>query len=205
MRLSEREKHRWIASCSSELIKCFSECSMNILCGNVPLNNRQFLNLRRQKHDIRQLAMKDISQSQKRRILQKAGLVDVLLAPVLALFCGKQNDSRLEPSSTSSRRSDSSSSTDTSDGDDEESGSSCAPSEMGIDGEEQEDDESKPVGGGELCACPYCGATYVSVKSWRRHMRAKHHREPDGRPSSPSTVRRAKASSQHRRPKNLLD
>lgn len=87
-RLSEKDKRRIIELCDKNLIDCFCECSKNILKGNVPLTTAQLRKLRREKHNLRQLAVKKTSLKKKRKILQKGGFLGALLIPALSAISG---------------------------------------------------------------------------------------------------------------------
>ena len=77
-----------VASCDKNLIDCFCECSKNILKGNVPLNRVQFQRLRRQKNNLRLLALKKTPLNKKRKILQKGGFLGALIVPALSALAG---------------------------------------------------------------------------------------------------------------------
>ena len=84
--MSPTARRRFLANCPKDLLTCFSECALNILKGNVELSRSQLQKLRREKHNLRQLASKRTSLTKKRRILQKGGFIGSLLAPVLSLL-----------------------------------------------------------------------------------------------------------------------
>ena len=67
-------------------MNCFCECAKNILKGNVPLSRRQMSTLRRQKQNLRQLALKKVAVKKKKKILQKGGFISALLGPALSLL-----------------------------------------------------------------------------------------------------------------------
>ena len=62
---------------------CLSECALNILKGNVPLNKRQFSNLKKHKKKLQDLSKKSISNKKSQHIVQKGGFLPLLLSPVL--------------------------------------------------------------------------------------------------------------------------
>ena len=87
-KLGDRAKRKLIKECDKSLIDCFCECSKNILKGNVPLKETQLKKLRREKKNLRSLALKRTSLSKKRKILQKGGFIGALLPPILSITGG---------------------------------------------------------------------------------------------------------------------
>ena len=87
-RLGERAKRKLIKDCDKNLIDCFCECSKNVLKGNVPLNGSQLNKLRREKKNLRALALKKTALKKKRKILQKGGFIGALLPPILSIIGG---------------------------------------------------------------------------------------------------------------------
>lgn len=85
-RLGEGAKKKLIKDCDKKLIDCFCECSKNILKGNVPLKRNQLKRLRREKKNLRTLALKKTSLKKKRKILQKGGFIGAILPPVLTVL-----------------------------------------------------------------------------------------------------------------------
>jgi hypothetical protein len=85
-RLGEGAKKKLIKECDGKLIDCFCECSKNILKGNVPLKQTQLKRLRREKKNLRALALKKTSLKKKRKILQKGGFIGAILPPVLTVL-----------------------------------------------------------------------------------------------------------------------
>ena len=69
-----------------DFIDCVSECAKNIIKGNVPLNPAQLRRLRRERSNVRVLALKKTSLKKKRRVLQKGGFLGALLPPVLGVL-----------------------------------------------------------------------------------------------------------------------
>lgn len=67
-----------------EIMTCLCECAANVLKGNVPLNNGQFLKLKRYREPIRQLASKRNSHKKKKKtVVQKgSGFLSALLGPI---------------------------------------------------------------------------------------------------------------------------
>jgi len=70
------------------LVDCLSECAVNILKGNVALNQTQKKKLQRHKYNLRNLAGKKVPLTEKRRILQKGGFLGLLLKPILSVLGG---------------------------------------------------------------------------------------------------------------------
>ena len=87
-KLGDRARRKLIKECDSQLIACFCECSKNILKGNVPLNKPQLKKLRREKKNLRVLALKKTALKKKRKILQKGGFIGALLPPILSIIGG---------------------------------------------------------------------------------------------------------------------
>jgi len=85
-RLSDRARRGIIKKCDKHLIDCFCECSKNILKGNVPLKGAHLRKLRREKKNLRALALKKTSLKKKRKMLQKGGFIGALLTPVLSIL-----------------------------------------------------------------------------------------------------------------------
>mgnify|MGYP003535994637 FL=1 len=87
-RLGDRARRNLIKKCDKNLIDCFCECSKNVLKGNVPLNGAQLKKLRREKKNLRVIALKKTPLKRKRRILQKGGFIGALLPPILSIIGG---------------------------------------------------------------------------------------------------------------------
>jgi len=85
-RLSEAARRKIIRNCDKQLIDCFCECSKNVLNGNVKLKDRQLTRLRRQKNNLRALALKKTPLKKKRKILQKGGFIGALLPAILPVL-----------------------------------------------------------------------------------------------------------------------
>jgi hypothetical protein len=87
-RLSEADKKKMIALCDRGLVDCFSECAKNVLKGTVPLTPAQLRKLRRQKNNLRLLAIKKTSVRKKKKILQKGGFIGAIIPPILGIIGG---------------------------------------------------------------------------------------------------------------------
>jgi len=85
-RLGEGAKKKLIKNCDKKLIDCFAECSKNVLKGHIPLKSTQLRKLRREKKNLRALALKKTSLKKKRTILQRGGFLGALLPPVLTVL-----------------------------------------------------------------------------------------------------------------------
>lgn len=88
MRMGDRRRRLAVSECPKELIDCFCECTKNLLKGNVPLTSSQMKKLRREKHNLRQLALKKTPLKEKRKIIQKGGFLGALLPPILSVLGG---------------------------------------------------------------------------------------------------------------------
>jgi len=87
--VKNREKlKRIIAGMSSDILKCFQECAVNLLQQNVPVEPREFSNLKKNQSSIRKLGKRSkLSNNKIRRILlQDPSLLRFLLDPVLRMF-----------------------------------------------------------------------------------------------------------------------
>ena len=67
-----------------ELLKCITDCAVNILNGNVPLKASEKRALGKHKSKLRRLADKKTSLKKKHQIVQKGGFLPLLLAPLLS-------------------------------------------------------------------------------------------------------------------------
>ena len=188
MELTRKERRRWIMSCDRELIDCLSECSRNILQGKVPLTDDEYEELRRNKETLRRLALKKTSLAKKRKFLQKAGLVEDILTPVLTVLSSNLTTANDDTDDDSREIYDEEDSVQSSPG--------VSPSleYVSIDS----NGDRKTADGTYTCAEPGCRATYPYLRNLSRHTKLKHHRRIDGRPASPSTIEKAKMSSRHR-------
>ena len=73
---------------SPDLINTLSECSLNILKGNVRLTSAQKKQLCRYKQSLRALSKKGTLLKRRKQILQKGGFLGALLKPVLSVLGG---------------------------------------------------------------------------------------------------------------------
>ena len=72
-----------LAKCKGELVKTLSECSLNLLRGNVKLTPCQKRKLRKYRAHLRKLADKRVSLTSKKAIVQRGGFFLPLLGAVL--------------------------------------------------------------------------------------------------------------------------
>ena len=79
-------KREYICKCDKMFVDCVSECTKNLIKGNVPLSSRQMSILRHKRNDLRALAKKKTFLRLKRKILQKGGFLSALLPPVLTVL-----------------------------------------------------------------------------------------------------------------------
>jgi len=85
-KLEDRARRQFVKNCDKEFVACVSECAKNIIKGNVPLTPGQLSRLRREKNNIRTLALKKTSVKKKKRILQKGGLLGAILPPIISVL-----------------------------------------------------------------------------------------------------------------------
>ena len=82
-----RARQQLIANGDRELIDCVSECCVNILKGNVPLNEQEKTKLCKHKSNLRKVALKKVSFKEKKRIIQTGGFpIGAILAPVASIL-----------------------------------------------------------------------------------------------------------------------
>ena len=67
----------------NDLIKCLSECALNVLKGNIVLNREEKTNLIKYRQKIRKIANKKIALKNKHKIVQTGGFAAALLAPLI--------------------------------------------------------------------------------------------------------------------------
>lgn len=87
-RMSDKDRKNYVRGCDKDFLDCVSECSKNLIKGNVPLKSVQKTILRRRKNDLRALAVKKTSLRQKRKILQRGGFLTALIPPIVAALSG---------------------------------------------------------------------------------------------------------------------
>jgi hypothetical protein len=73
-----------IAKCGPGLLRCLSECALNVLEGNVKLSKCAKRKLRKYKGQLRKVADKRVSKAKKKKIIiQRGGFLLPLLSAVL--------------------------------------------------------------------------------------------------------------------------
>ena len=75
-------------NCSSEFVKCVSECCKNILIGNVALTPTHKRQLKRHKGLLRKLALKKTPIREKKKLVQRGGFLGALLGPIVKILGG---------------------------------------------------------------------------------------------------------------------
>jgi hypothetical protein len=85
----EQRRNQLLDAATGSEINAVSECVMNILNGNVPLNKTQLKQLRRHRNILRSLVMKKLPTRIKRDALkQKGGFLTTLLPLALSALTG---------------------------------------------------------------------------------------------------------------------
>ena len=75
-----------LRTAENDLITCLSECSHNVLNGNIQLTKKDKRALRKHRKVLRQLAKRKVPTAKRRNILvQKGGFLPALLAPILTV------------------------------------------------------------------------------------------------------------------------
>lgn len=75
-----------LRAAENDLITCLSECSHNVLNGNVQLTKKDKQTLKKHRKTLRELAKKKLSTAKRRSILvQRGGFLPALLAPILTV------------------------------------------------------------------------------------------------------------------------
>ena len=77
---------RFIKQSDPQLLKAISECSRNILAGNINLSDEEFKKLKRFKRHLREVSAKKTSQKKKKELIQKGGFLQALIAPLIGLL-----------------------------------------------------------------------------------------------------------------------
>ena len=89
MQATPQIRKKLVKDSPSEVIRCVSECSHNVLKGNVHLSSAQKKKLYPSRQHLRRLASKSISVKKKKQILNQKGGFLSLLAPALLPLLGK--------------------------------------------------------------------------------------------------------------------
>jgi len=82
--LPSRQRNNMLKKAPNSLIKVISQCSYNVLKGNVKLNNIEKRKLKKYKKSLRELSKKRASLKKKREMIMKGGFLGALIGPVLA-------------------------------------------------------------------------------------------------------------------------
>jgi len=83
---NRRVRQKIIRSSHNDLIRCLSDCCLNVIKGNVQLDNQQKKRLVRHRKTVRNLSHKTVSLKKKRALLlQKGGALPALLVPILSI------------------------------------------------------------------------------------------------------------------------
>ncbi len=72
-----------ISGAPPEIMKLLSECALNILKGTITLTSDEKSKLRKHKKGLREMATSKVSNRVKKKIVQKGGMLQALLKPVL--------------------------------------------------------------------------------------------------------------------------
>ena len=98
---SERQRVAILKSSDHNIIRCIFECALNIIKGNVPINNKQVSKLKKYKNSIRKLVeVKNKKENKKSKenkinwikkkkvILQEGGgsFLPLLLSPIIEII-----------------------------------------------------------------------------------------------------------------------
>ena len=82
--MNKRDRKKFIASCDKNFILCICECVKNALKGYLPQKKCQLKSLSRHKQSLRQLALKKTTLSRRKKILQRGGLLVLLIGPLVS-------------------------------------------------------------------------------------------------------------------------
>ena len=77
---------RFLKQPDPHLLKAISECSKNILAGNINLTEEEFNKLKKYRSHLRHLTNKKTSLKKKRELIQKGGFLQALIAPLIGLL-----------------------------------------------------------------------------------------------------------------------
>lgn len=83
--LKQEQSRAVLRKADISLIRCICECALNILRGNVGINNEQKKQLRKHATTLRRLAAKNGNWGSKRRLIVQrgAGFLKLLIQPVI--------------------------------------------------------------------------------------------------------------------------
>lgn len=83
-RLLEKDRRRYLKTCSGPFVDCLCECVKNVLKGRVQLKPKQLEQLRPHKKLLRKLPSRKTPRTERRRILQKGGFLPAILPPIIS-------------------------------------------------------------------------------------------------------------------------
>ena len=78
-----KKRNQILKTADKGLFKAIGESARNCLKGNVPLNRKQFICLKKHRHQLRKIANKSTSLKTRKRLIQKGGFLNALLGPVI--------------------------------------------------------------------------------------------------------------------------
>lgn len=82
--LNKEQRHALLRKADPALVRCICECALNVLQGNVSIQQSYKSKLRPYKGILRRLSSQKTSLSAKKRlIVQQGGFLPALLAPIL--------------------------------------------------------------------------------------------------------------------------
>ena len=85
MLLKSNAKYRklLLTGAPPEIMKLLSECALNILRGNIILNQKEKKQLKPYRRNLHKLASKTVSDKVKKKVLQKGGMIPPMMKPIL--------------------------------------------------------------------------------------------------------------------------
>lgn len=84
--ISPKRQKVLIKAVDPELIDCFSEIALNLVQKNVPLTKKQLSRLKPYEKSVYELSLKKNSQKNKKKLIQRGGLLTALLGTVLPVL-----------------------------------------------------------------------------------------------------------------------
>jgi hypothetical protein len=89
----KQKRNHIIDVAGKELVHCISDCVLNVLNGNIPLEYEEKERLRRHRHCMRELVKKKTSDKKRKHLIQEGGflgaLIPILSGLVTKLFLGQ--------------------------------------------------------------------------------------------------------------------
>ena len=82
-RQTKDKRSKFIKTCKKDTIHGICECIRNVINGNVKLTDCHLKKLKRHEKSLRKLALKKTSLTQRKKILQKGGFIQLLLPPLI--------------------------------------------------------------------------------------------------------------------------